>query len=109
MYELRKTMDLELICSRSEAFGRVTIEAMLHSIPVIGANSGGTPELIIDKENGLLFQYGDIDELVDKIETLINNKVLYNQIMNKTAEYGRQFTIDRTANKILKTFISSLD
>lgn len=45
---MRKKIDVELVCSRSEAFGRVTIESMMSSNPVIGANTGGTKELIIE-------------------------------------------------------------
>ena len=38
------------MASRAEAFGRVTVEYMLKGIPVIGARSGATTELISDKE-----------------------------------------------------------
>lgn len=39
MKELRKKSDIELVCSKKEAFGRVTIEAMMSMMPVIGSNS----------------------------------------------------------------------
>lgn len=42
---MRKAIAL-LMCSKHEAFGRVTAEAMLNDCLVIGRNSGGTPELI---------------------------------------------------------------
>ncbi len=38
MKELRKT-DVELVCSKGEAFGRVTIEAMMAGNPVIGSDT----------------------------------------------------------------------
>ena len=76
MIELRKNIDIELVCSRAEAFGRVTAEAMLSSIPVIGTNRGGTPELIRDGIDGFLYEKGDIQQLADKIETLIKDKSL---------------------------------
>jgi len=43
-----------LVCSRSEAFGRVTVEGMLCGKPIIGARSGATPELVKEGFNGLL-------------------------------------------------------
>lgn len=67
MVKLRKTTDVELVCSGMEAFGRVTAEAMLSSNPVIGADSGATPELITDGENGFLFQSGNADALAEKM------------------------------------------
>lgn len=60
-----------LMCSRSEAFGRVTIEAMLLGKPVIGADTGGTPEIIEDGRTGLLYQQGDARSLADAIQRLL--------------------------------------
>jgi glycosyltransferase involved in cell wall biosynthesis len=66
--------DVILMCSRWEAFGRATVEAMLAGKPVIGtANSGGTSELIQDGITGLLYKAGDSDELANKIQFLYEN------------------------------------
>jgi glycosyltransferase involved in cell wall biosynthesis len=63
--------DVVLICSRWEAFGRATVEAMLLGKPIIAtANSGGTAELIHDGETGLLYEAGNHVELADKIQHL---------------------------------------
>jgi glycosyltransferase involved in cell wall biosynthesis len=43
-----------LMCSRDEAFGRVSIEAMKLGLPVIGIASGGTTEIVVDGRSGLL-------------------------------------------------------
>jgi glycosyltransferase involved in cell wall biosynthesis len=47
--------DAALMCSRNEAMGRVTVEAMAACRPVIGFASGGTPELIDHERTGLLY------------------------------------------------------
>jgi len=60
--------DVLLMCSRHEAFGRVTVEALLLGRPVIGARSGGTLELIKEGFNGLLYTPGNYHELSEKIE-----------------------------------------
>lgn len=70
---LRREMDVELVCSRCEAFGRVTVEAMMSSNPVIGANSGGTPELIQDGENGYLYRQGDERDLAEKMQLFMEH------------------------------------
>ena len=63
--------DVVLICSRWEAFGRATVEAMLLGKPIIAtANSGGTAELIHEGETGLLYEAGNHVELADKIQHL---------------------------------------
>lgn len=69
---IRRKMDVELVCSRCEAFGRVTVEAMMSSNPVIGSNSGGTPELIKDGENGYLYCRGDGTDLADKMSRFLD-------------------------------------
>jgi glycosyltransferase involved in cell wall biosynthesis len=50
--------DAVLVCSRHEAMGRVTAEAMAAAKPVIGYRSGATPEIVDDKVTGLLYNGG---------------------------------------------------
>jgi glycosyltransferase involved in cell wall biosynthesis len=50
--------DVALMCSRHEAMGRVTAEAMSVCRPVIGFDSGGTTELIAPGRTGLLYRGG---------------------------------------------------
>ena len=50
--------DVALMCSRNEAMGRVTVEAMSACRPVIGFDSGGTSELIDPDRTGLLYRGG---------------------------------------------------
>lgn len=73
MAALRKQTDVELVCSGMEAFGRVTAEAMLSSNPVIGADSGATPELIIHGKNGFLFESGSAEALADRMRYFLEH------------------------------------
>ncbi len=50
--------DCALMCSRSEAMGRVTPEAMSCARPVIGFDAAGTSELISHGQTGLLYRDG---------------------------------------------------
>lgn len=59
--------DVALMCSRQEAFGRVTVEAMKMGKPVIGADAGATPELIRPHFNGWLYAAGNVEQLADRI------------------------------------------
>lgn len=102
--ELRNKVDIELVCSRNEAFGRVTLEAMLHGIPVVGSNVGGTLELINDRNTGMIYKYEDINDLAEKIEILIKDRKLYELIINNAVEFASKFTIEKTANEVLQRF-----
>lgn len=61
-----------LMCSRYEAFGRVTVEYMMNSLIVVGAKSGGTEE-IISKGAGLLYKPGDFEDLANKLKFILDN------------------------------------
>lgn len=73
LHLLRREMDVELVCSRCEAFGRVTAEAMMCSNPVIGSDSGGTPELIRDGVTGYLYRQGSAEDLADKMSRFLEH------------------------------------
>ncbi|SDL59802.1 Glycosyltransferase involved in cell wall bisynthesis [Catalinimonas alkaloidigena] len=62
--------DVVLMCSVSEAFGRVTVEAMKMGKPVVASDTGANPELIGSNERGLLYRAGDVQHLADQIEAL---------------------------------------
>lgn len=101
-FSFLENSDIFLMCSRNEAFGIVTAEAMQCGIAVIGSKSGGTKELILDGFNGFLYSPGNIDELADKIKYLINNP----DTMNKFANNGRDWvfnnlTFDKYTNEML--------
>ena len=69
--EIYSSIDVLLMFSRSEGFGRVTIESALHGVPVIGFNNAGTSELIIDKRTGCLFK--DLDSFLECVNFIMNS------------------------------------
>lgn len=80
--------DISFTCSKSEAFGRITIEAMLSGCLVIGSDTAGTAELINNMNTGLLYKSGDSEDLKEKIKFAINNK----DIVKDMAKKGREFS-----------------
>lgn len=109
LMEIRSTMDVELVCSKCEAFGRVTIEAMMSMLPVIGANTGGTKELVIDGYNGYLYEQGNSIELANKIETMILNKDLTYLLSQNAYDYSNDFSSENNADNIVKLYYKLLD
>lgn len=71
VHALLNTMDIGIIASEYEGFGLVTVEYMLHSMPVIGRNSGGTPEIILDAVTGYL--YDETEELYQAMKQLMQS------------------------------------
>ena len=65
--------DLSLVCSRTEAFGRVTIESVLQKTAVIGTRSAGTADILKSYSDDILYTPGDSTELAHKISNLIDS------------------------------------
>lgn len=106
---IRCDIDIELNCSRSEGFGRVTIEAMLHGIPIIGANNTATCELIQNEVNGLLYEDGDINQLAQKIIWLIENDNERYRISKSAIEYVlEKFSAQKNGDDIYRMYIDIL-
>lgn len=85
--KLYSIADVSLIPSRNEAFGLVVIEALACGAPVIGTNSGGIPD-IITKEVGMLIEEENYEELADKIQDILNQKVKFDR--NYNANYAKE-------------------
>lgn len=88
--KIRHSANISLMCSRNEALGRTTIEAMLAGTFVIGADAGATPEIIDNGVNGLLYELGDIEKLADCVEYYINNKETVIKMIRKGQEQAVQ-------------------
>ena len=73
--------DLLVLPSSEEGFGRVLLEAMDDGTPVIGTRIGGMPEIIEHGVNGLLVNYGDVDNLKRSIIEILKNNSLREKII----------------------------
>lgn len=65
--------DLFLLPSEQESFGLTALEAMACGVPVIGARTGGLPEVIAHGETGFLFPVGEIDSMADRAVELLKD------------------------------------
>jgi len=94
-----------LMCSRSEAFGLATVEAMKMGKPVVGARAGATPELIQEGVTGLLYEPDDPADLAAKIRFLLENPAA----AKRMGENGRrradaEFSMDAYTDAVLRVF-----
>jgi glycosyltransferase involved in cell wall biosynthesis len=72
--------------SQADAFGIVYLEAWYLGKPVIGAKSGGVPAVITDGVDGFLVKFGDLQNLINKIQSLMNDPAL----AKKLGDNGRK-------------------
>ena len=88
MNNLRAKVDVELMCAPKEAFGLVTIEGMMAGNPVIGSNSGATSELIINGENGYLYELNNEKDLANKMKFFLDNYYQIEKMGAKASKYA---------------------
>lgn len=88
-------IDILLMPSRSEGFGLTAIEGMARGCVPIVADTGGLPEVVIDREVGLLHRVDDVDDLAAKINLLIEDNRLYEKIQLALPTYARRFGFDK--------------
>ncbi|WP_321332322.1 glycosyltransferase family 4 protein [uncultured Bacteroides sp.] len=81
-------LDIVFMFSRSEGFGRVTVEAMMHAIPVIGFDNAGTSELIDDGITGYLFN--DKKSFVSSVRQVLSSEVKFNNIRKQALIVSHQ-------------------
>ena len=91
-----------------EQFGRVLPEAMACETPVIGSSSGEIPHVI--GEAGLVFQEGNVQELVACVSKLLDDPELYTRLAAK----GRQrvlenYTQEQIARQTYEVYKEMLD
>lgn len=77
--EILSHMDVGIIASSNEAFGRVTIEYMMAQIAVIASDGGANEEIIDKNKDGLIFKTGDYKSLANSMYKYIINPDLRNE------------------------------
>ncbi len=90
-----------------EPFAGVLIEAMSQGLPVVGTNTGGTPELIRHGWNGLLVPPNDPIGMAEKIKEFLDDpglvrKVSINGIRLIREKYTDKKIIDQVENYLKK-------
>lgn len=74
--KLRLRHFITICASRYEVFGYTVLEAMAFGCPVVASNAGGIPEMIDHGVNGLLFEAGKVEPLIENIRFLLNSPAL---------------------------------
>ena len=75
VYRAMQSAKIFVMCSKSEGGPRVLLEAMALGLPVIVTNVGVVPDVIRDRENGLI-STGTPEDIAEKVHALLADDVL---------------------------------
>ncbi len=97
-------LDCLVIPSRWEPLGIVAIEAQASGIPVIGSNIDGLAEIITDRENGLLFEVKNVQDLVHKIRLIKEDSDLREAIVETGKQTVKKYSVTKYIDSIRKVY-----
>jgi phosphatidylinositol alpha-1,6-mannosyltransferase len=110
MADLYSAADVYVMASRTqsgddnfEGFGITYLEANACGVPVVGADSGGVADAIVDGETGYLVPQDDAPALATRLTTLLADPVTAHRMgVAGRARVEREFTWDRIAARFLE-------
>ncbi len=103
---LLRSLDLAVLCSKSEGFSNALLEYLAANLPVIATNVGGNLDVIEHERTGLLFPPEDCLQLSQLMTRLLSDR----QLSATLAECGRAsvsalFTVEQETNSYSNFFI----
>lgn len=69
--------------NRCEAFGLVLLEAMASATPVVASDLPGVRKVFTDGEEGLIVKTNNIDDLVEKLQRLVDSQDMRDKMAQK--------------------------
>jgi len=107
IYKYYFLCDVVVLPSRIDPFPYVMLEAGLSKKSFIGGRTGGIAEFIEDGVNGLLADPGDVDNLFEKVEQLLNDSNLSQMLgFNLFTKVSQLTNGDLYTNKLIKLYSS---
>ena len=104
---LLQASDLFILSTVGEAFGLVLAESMACGVPVVGSESGGIPEVVVNGETGLLVPPLQPELFADAIEQLGKDKEMWSRLSTQGIERVReQFSMEKTVNATIGIYES---
>ncbi|MGC8594485.1 MAG: glycosyltransferase family 4 protein [Candidatus Kryptoniota bacterium] len=93
--------------SAKEGWGLTVIEANACGKTVIAANVPGLKDSVLDNRTGLLYEYGNIESLANKMRELITNQNLRVRLEEEAIRWAANFTWENSADK-METFLEKV-
>jgi glycosyltransferase involved in cell wall biosynthesis len=102
--DVMRALDVLLLPSIGEPFGRVIIEAMAVGTPIVASADGGPREIIEDTVTGMLVDPPDLEAWAAAVRLLITNRELRRDIIATARRCSEQYSIGRHAEQVIDVY-----
>lgn len=103
-YAYYKSTDVCVFPSRQDYGPIVLPEAMACGKPIVASNVGGIPFMVENGKTGLLFESENVEDLAEKIVTLLKDEKLRRKMGEAGKEKVKEFTWDKIAEQTVETY-----
>lgn len=108
--ELLPEFDIFMFTSNAEPTGGVLLEAYACRVPIVAADAGGIPEVVIDGKTGILAEVGNPEDFASKVLTLLNDETTQKNLTdNGYLHLQHNFTKEVIAKKMMAEIRQALD
>ena len=97
-------LDIVAVPSWEEPFGRVVVEALASSCPIVASQSGGIPEIVEDGYTGFLVPPRDVEALANALLKLSQDTNLRKQMGMRAPASARRFDVEPHARLFERTY-----
>jgi glycosyltransferase involved in cell wall biosynthesis len=94
-------MHVVVNCSAKEGWGLTVIEANACGVPVVASDVPGLRDSVVDEVTGLLYEYGNIEQLAQKILLVVRDAHLRRKLRQAAIEWAASFDWNESAEKML--------
>ncbi len=102
--EILPALDIFVLPSRSEGFGRANLEAMAAGLPVVSTDVGGIPEVVADGVTGILVSPQRPAALARAIITLARDSGLRTEMGKAGRQRAADFSIKKMVNGVISCY-----
>jgi glycosyltransferase involved in cell wall biosynthesis len=102
--DVMRALDVFVLTSRHEGFGRVVAEAMATARPIVVSDEGAPPELLQHGRFGLCAPAGDPDVFATRILALLGDPVASQSMAAKAAEGARAFDVRAVGQRVCERY-----
>jgi glycosyltransferase involved in cell wall biosynthesis len=109
VHEIMPIFDVFVLPSLNEGMGRVLVEAMAAGKPVVASCTGGIPDLVRHRANGLLVTPGSEQELATAIRELLKDPEQAKVMGQEGKNLCWQYSIESMVEKIDSLYMNLLN